>query len=217
MPLLFTKKGEIKMVDRKQLKEKYGDEKVFVVPVSVVQHINDKFEYSKHDAAIWKKYDSLGTYVPRHEAEFEPAMQQIIPYFIIFNEDETKLYLSRRLQGDHRLTDKLSLGFGGHINEEDGYNQCVLKALTREMYEELDIDPITKATYMGTIRDITSSTNDHFGLVFATKAREGEVAIKETDKLEGLWMTLEEVYQNYPKFENWSKYIIDFLYENFKK
>jgi predicted NUDIX family phosphoesterase len=81
------------------------------------------------------------------------------------------------------------------------------------MWEELDIEPLTRATYMGTIRDITSSTNDHFGLVFNVKAQEGLVTIKETDKLVGEWMTYQELFDNYSKFENWSKYIIDHFYE----
>lgn len=204
------------MINRKLLKEKYKDEKVFIVPIQTVQNVNDKFTYSKHDNSIWYKYDNMGKYVFRYEAEGEPSMQQIIPYFIIFNEDESKLFVARRIDGDHRLVDKLSLGFGGHIDECDGYNQCVLKALTREMWEELDIVPITRATYMGTMRDITSSTNDHFGLVFNVRALEGTVKIKEVDKLVGEWMTFEQLYDNYSKFENWSKYIIDYFYESKK-
>ena len=204
------------MVNRKALKEKYGDEKVFVIPVQKVQNIPDKFTYCKHDDKIWRKYDNQGLYINRWEAEGEPSFQQIIPYFFIMNEDESKVFVAKRIDGDHRLVDKLSLGFGGHIDSCDGYDQAVLKALTREMWEELDIDPITKAVHMGTIRDITSSTNDHLGLVFGVKAIEGEVSIKETDKLVGEWMSLEQLYDNYSKFENWSKYIIDFFCENKK-
>lgn len=201
------------MINKKALKEKYKDEKVFVVPVQVVQNIEDKYTYSKHDGNIWRKYDCLGRYMLRWEVEGEPSLQQIIPYFVVFNEDETKVFVAKRLDGDARLTGKMSLGFGGHIDECDGYDQCVLKALTREMWEELEINPVTRATYMGTIRDIASSTNDHFGLVFNVKAIEGQVFIKETDKLRGEWMTFEELFDNYSKFENWSKYIIDYFYE----
>lgn len=202
------------MINRKELKEKYKDEKVFIIPIQKVQHLKDKFNPAKHDKNIWTKYDNTGVYANRWEAEYEPSMQQLIPYFIVYNEDKSKLYVGKRIKGDHRLVDRMSLGFGGHIDECDGTDQIVLKALMREMFEELDIDPISKATYMGTIRDIESSTNDHLGLVFNIKAQEGKVHIKEVDKLEGVWMTKEEIYENYAKFENWSKYIIDFFYEN---
>lgn len=204
------------MINRKALKEKYGNEKVFVLPISKVEGIPDKFCYSKHDNNIWKKYDNQGIYINRWEAEGDSNFQQIIPYFFVTNEDGTKVFIAKRIDGDHRLVDKLSLGFGGHIDSCDGYNEVVLRALTREMCEELDINPLTKACYMGTMRDMTSSTNDHFGLIFGVKAKEGEVSIRETHKLVGEWMTFEQLYDNYSKFENWSKYLIDFFCENKK-
>lgn len=203
-------------MNRKALKEKYGDEKVFVLPVNKVENIPDKFNYSKHDDKIWKKYDNQGLYINRWEAEGDSSFQQIIPYFFVMNENETKVFVAKRIDGDSRLVDKLSLGFGGHIDSCDGYNQVVLKALTREMWEELNIDPITKAIYMGTMRDMTSSTNDHLGLIFGVKAEEGKVSIKETEKLVGEWMTFQQLYDNYSKFENWSKYLIDFFCETKK-
>lgn len=204
------------MMNRQALKEKYGDEKVFVLPVSKVEGVPDKFNYAKHDDKIWKKYDNQGIYINRWEAEGDSSFQQIIPYFFVTNEDASKVFVAKRIDGDHRLVDKLSLGFGGHIDSCDGFEQVVLKALTREMWEELDIEPLSKATYMGTMRDMTSSTNDHLGLIFGIQAKEGQVFIRETEKLVGEWMTMQQLYDNYAKFENWSKYIIDFFCENKK-
>ena len=204
------------MMNRQALKEKYGDEKIFVLPVSKVEGIPDKFTHCKHDDKIWKKYDNQGIYINRWEAEGDSSFQQIIPYFFVTNEDASKVFIAKRIDGDHRLVDKLSLGFGGHIDSCDGFEQVVLKALTREMCEELDIEPLSKATYMGTMRDMTSSTNDHLGLIFGIQAKEGQVFIRETEKLVGEWMTMQQLYDNYAKFENWSKYIIDFFCENKK-
>ena len=201
-------------VNRSKLKEKYGDEKVFVITPDVVSGIPDKFTKQRHDANIWSKYDNIGKYIPRWQAEYNYAFQQLIPYFLVCNQDETKYFVSKRLKGDHRLNNKLSLGFGGHIDECDGYNECVLHALGREMNEELIIEPISKAQFIGTIRDLTSDTNDHFGLAFIIKAEEDKVEINEKDKLEGVWMSKEELFEHYYSFENWSKYIIDYLYEN---
>lgn len=201
----------------KQLKDKYGDEKVFVVPMNIVENIPDKFTKQKHSNDIWSKYDNLGKFIMRYDAEYNPVFQQIIPYFLICNEDESKFFVAERLQGDNRLKGKLSLGFGGHINECDGPIEVVLHALVREMEEELNINPTSKAIYLGTMRDITSSTNDHLGLIFAVKAKEGQVFIRETDNLEGKWMTQEEMFNGYGRFEGWSKYIIDYLYQEYNK
>lgn len=197
-----------------KLKKKYKDEKVFIVPINIVENIPDKFTKLKHDNNIWTKYDNLGKYIYRYDAEHNPVFQQLIPYLLIANEDESKFYVSKRIGGDHRLKDKLSLGFGGHINECDGTNKVVLKALTREMNEELDIDPISNAIFIGSIRDIDSSTNDHLGLVFIIKSQEDNISIKETDKLIGQWMTKEEMFKSYSLFEGWSKYILDYMYKN---
>ena len=200
-------------VNRLELKQKYGDEEVFVLPYQLVEHMPNKLSLCKHDNNIWKKYDTKGTFIPRWEAEFNPTFQQLIPYFFIYNADKTKVYVAERLKGDVRLSHMLSLGFGGHINTCDGPNDVVLNALAREMSEELNIDIIAPFKYIGTIRDIESSTNDHVGLIFYTVAKEGEVSIKETDNLKGKWMTMPELIENYYKFENWSKYIIDSFYE----
>lgn len=202
------------MINRKLLKEKYGDERVFVLPITKIEGIPDKFNHVKNDKDIWTKYDNQGLYINRWEAEGDSNFQQLIPYFFVVNENYTKVFVAKRIDGDSRLVNKLSLGFGGHIDSCDGYNQVVLKALSREMNEELDINPISKAQYLGTIRDITSSTNDHFGLAFSIQAEEDKVFIKETDKLIGEWMSFEQLYDNYSKFENWSKFLIDFFLEN---
>ena len=202
------------MLNKKQLQEKYPDEKVFVLPSNLVQNIGDKFTKCKHDPSIWKKYDNLGLYIPRYEAEYNLAFQQIIPYFLVTNKDESKFYVAKRIQGDSRLVDKLSLGFGGHINDCDGTNEAVLKALYREMNEELNIEPISSCQFIGYMRDLASETSEHFGLIFIVKSEEETISIKETDNLEGVWMTKQEMYDSYGKFENWAKYLLDYLYVN---
>ena len=202
------------MLNKSELKQKYKDEKVFVLPSNLVQNISDKFNKLKHDPAIWKKYDNLGLYIPRYEAEYNLAFQQIIPYFLVTNSDESKFYVGKRIKGDSRLEGMLSLGFGGHINECDGTNQAVFKALYREMNEELNIEPTSSFKFIGTMRDLVSDTSEHFGLIFIIKSEETTISIKETDTLEGLWMTKQEMFDSYGKFESWAKYLLDHFYEN---
>ena len=197
----------------KELKIKYKEEKIFVIPINLIENISDKFTKMKHDTNIWSKYDNLGKYIYRYDAEYNPVFQQLIPYLLVCNEDESKYFVSKRIKGDHRLVDNLSLGFGGHIDECDGTHEVVLKALSREMNEELDIDPVSTARFIGTMRDINSKTNDHIGLIFIVKAKEGDVSVKETDNLEGKWMTKAEMFESYSLFEGWSKYLLDYMYE----
>lgn len=203
---------DLSIKERLALRDKYKDEKIYVIPADKI-NCKDKFTKMKHDKDIWKKYDHLGKYIYRYEAEYDPAFQQPIPYLIVTNKDQTHFYVTKRIGGDSRLKNLLSLGVGGHINEEDGYDEIILKCLIREMNEELNINPISPYQFLGTIRDLGSKTAEHFGLLFIVKA-DTDVSVKEKDKIQGYWMKKETLFDKYTLFENWSKFIIDYLYEN---
>lgn len=196
---------------KQQLKEKYQDEQVFVVPFPVVAGYQDGFDRKKHTSDIWQKFDTVGKYIFRYDAEGEPAFQQIIPYILVIHPNMDRFYVSRRLigSGEQRLVGKSSMGFGGHINPCDGATSVLFHSLFRELHEELDIATVSEAKFIGYVRDLNSATNDHLGCVFIVQA--SEVSVKETDKYEGEWMTYAQIEEEYFKFEDWSKHIIDYV------
>lgn len=200
---------------REELKNKYKDEKVFIVPFDSVKHIEDKFTSSDRCMKNLSKYDVLGTYALRYDVEYNPSFQQLIPYTVIYSPQRDQYYVARRIGGDARLENSLSLGFGGHINPCDGNNNVIHNALKRELEEEVDIKTYSKDNspimYLGNIRDLTSETSDHLGFVFQINVK--TASIKEKDKLKGLWMSKKELIDSYFEFESWSKLIIDHLYE----
>lgn len=200
-------------MNKLELKNKYKEEKVFVVPFESTKNVNDGFTSKKHTKEIWKAFDSIGKYIYRYDAESNPSFQQIIPYIIITNKDGNKIYTTNRIAGDSRLVNKMSIGIGGHINEEDGYIETIFKCAVRELFEEVDIETSSPFTFIGYVRDMISETNDHLGVVLVIKA-ESNVKVKETDKLEGDWKTIDELILNYNKLENWSKYIVDHFVKN---
>ena len=202
---------------KKQLQEKYGDEQVFVVPMLSAQHIADKFSEARQclqcndDLLTLQEWDAKGRYVFRHDAEYNEALQQLIPYVLITDVTGEKFYISRRIAGDARLTGALSLGFGGHINPIDGTTNVIMNGFERELNEEVFIKrKKAPVEFLGYVRDLNSPTKEHIGLVMMVKAR--YVKIKEENVLEGLWMTLPELVDNYHKFESWAKHIIDYLF-----
>lgn len=219
-PFLFLqilKGGTVLIVDnalKAKLVEKYKDEQVYVVPFESVKHIEDKFsaiDTKDNSLKQLAKYDNLGKFILRHDAEYNPIFQQLIPYVLIADPLGEKFYVSKRIAGDQRLIKNLSLGFGGHINPCDGPTNVILNAFRRELQEEVDIKlHDDKIHFIGHVRDLTSSTPDHLGFVFVVKA--DKVRIKESHVLEGQWMTLKELEDNYFNFESWAKYIIDYLY-----
>lgn len=202
------------MVSRKELKNKYKDEKVLVVPFERVKFIEDGFTEIKHDPKIWSMFDN-GTLVYRYETEGISDFQQIIPYILIFNNEKTKLFTTKRIAGDNRLINKLSIACGGHISQDDFGKELLFKAAVRELFEEVDVNPIAPFEIIGYVRDMTSSTNDHTGVVIALKVKD-KVTINENDNLIGEWMGLDELTNNYNRLEGWSKHIVDYFVDKGK-
>lgn len=152
-------------------------------------------------------------------AELNTNYKQPIPYIVVKQGDKIFSYTRLSGGGESRLHDKISLGFGGHINplEENYYSfETVLKENTeRELHEELDIKGDYDLNIIGLINDDLDEVGKvHIGILGVLELhKNGEVSIKETDQLEGKWITIEELKQedNYNKLENWSKIVVDTL------
>jgi predicted NUDIX family phosphoesterase len=193
---------------KEELKAKYRNEKVFVVPFESVESIPNKFSEVKHNKNLWKQFDSIGSYIYRYDAEGEPAAQQIIPYVLILNNTGDKIFATKRIGGESRLLNKVSIACGGHIDEIDGIKEVLFRAAVRELFEEVDVEADEPLKIIGYVRDMNSATNDHTGVVIIAHAV-NEVKVKETNILLGQWMSLQDLIDNYEKLESWSKYIVD--------
>ena len=150
-------------------------------------------------------------YMPRTEAEERPDFKQIIPYVILRQSD--KVFATRRLSkgGETRLHGKISIGIGGHINPVDEQGDMLMKGLWREIHEEVELHSHGELCSCGFINDDSNSVGRvHLGACF-TLETEGEVAVKETEKLEGLWMTLPELKANYDCMETWTQIALEVL------
>lgn len=189
---------------------KYPTEQVFVVPYDNAKHIPDKFTKAASNTKL-STWSNKGKFVLRSDAEYNKSIQQLIPYILIKNVDNTKLYVTRRIAGDKRLQDSLALGCGGHINPEDA-GDIIMDAATRELNEEMNIELAegTGLDFLGYVRDLGSETSEHLGFVFVATAE--KVSVKEKESLEGMWMGMPELVMEYNKFETWAKHIIDYLF-----
>lgn len=150
-------------------------------------------------------------YMPRAEAEEQPAFKQIIPYVILRQGD--KIFVTRRLNkgGEARLHGKISIGVGGHINPVDEQGDMLMKGLWREIHEEVELHSHGELCSCGFINDDSNSVGSvHLGACF-TLETEGAVKVKETEKLEGLWMTLPELKENYDYMETWTQIALEVL------
>ena len=170
--------------------------------------------------ATWtRRIRERGFFVERRWAEKDSSLKQVIPYTLLVHREE--LFLLKRLGkgGEARLHGKLSLGVGGHVNPVDLDGADVLDAgCRRELEEEVAIRaPYTLST-VGVINDDSSDVGSvHFGLVNVARCETPDVAVRETDMLEGGFVAraaLREMARNErERFETWSALIVDRLDE----
>lgn len=152
-------------------------------------------------------------FLPRDRAEEDPSHKQIIPYVVLCRGD--KVFATRRLKkgGESRLHGLISLGVGGHINPEaDGDGGDVLyRGMNREIEEEVYITKKSRPVPRGIINDDTNAVGSvHLGLFFTMEV-DGEVSVRETEKLEGFWISRSELRDRAPEMETWSQLVVDTL------
>src|ERR1041384_5808478 len=62
-------------------------------------------------------------FLPRREAEINPAYKQIIPYALIAFENRVAYYVRGKKAGEQRLVAKGSIGIGGHMRIEENTSE----------------------------------------------------------------------------------------------
>ncbi len=146
-------------------------------------------------------------FIDRPAAEEDPSYKQIIPYVVLTRKG--LVFATRRLNkgGESRLHGKVSIGIGGHINpvDETDRRSVLMKGLERELDEEVYIRHRGELVPQGFINDDGNGVGAvHLGLCFSMEV-EGEVSVKETEKLSGGWMSLQELRGEFDNMETWSQ------------
>ena len=146
-------------------------------------------------------------FIDRPAAEEDPSYKQIIPYVVLTRKG--LVFATRRLNkgGESRLHGKVSIGIGGHINpvDETDRRSVLMKGLERELEEEVYIQHRGELVPQGFINDGGNGVGAvHLGLCFSMEV-EGEVSVKETEKLSGGWMSLQELRGEFDNMETWSQ------------
>lgn len=152
-------------------------------------------------------------FMPRAEVEEDPSYQQIIPYVVFRHGD--RYFLTRRLRAssEKRLRQQYSLGVGGHINPGDVEGgDPVADGLKREWEEEVSYRGHFQSRLLGLLKDESSPVSKvHLGVVFLVEGDSPEIEIRETDKLAGELLTLDEMKIHYLEMESWSQIVYDRL------
>ncbi len=150
---------------------------------------------------------------PRAEVEDDPNFQQIIPYVVFRHRDLYLLTHRLRASSEKRLRKQYSLGIGGHINPGDlSAGDPILDGLKREWEEEVVYDGRFEASLLGLLNEDSSPVSKvHLGVVFLVDGDTPNIRIRETDKLAGELLSLEEMRTFYLSMESWSQHVYDRL------
>jgi predicted NUDIX family phosphoesterase len=177
-------------------------------------------------AAFESSVTRHGFFVQRSAAETNPAWKQVIPYTVVVRAGH--VFLMRRLSkgGEARLSNKLSIGVGGHVNPEDAAPSVddhgvsslhpIDNGSRREIEEEIHVSGDTHLFRIGVLNDDSNPVGAvHVGLV-QLMVVEGEVRVRETEHLEGHFVSPEELVRlrdQGANFETWSKILVERLPE----
>jgi predicted NUDIX family phosphoesterase len=154
-----------------------------------------------------------GAFRPRSAMEVDPAWKQVIPYPVLRDGDAWYLMKRTKAGGDARLHDRFSIGVGGHVNPGDGgLDGDLSAALRREWHEELVVDFVPDFRFVGLLNDDTTPVGRvHLGLVVVGDAAGRPVAIRETDKLSGGFVSTADVAAVGDRLETWSRIAFEWL------
>lgn len=206
-----------------ELKEKYGDAEVAVVPAALVGGALATTGFVEARKGIVREGNVCGQLLhvaenrmrmmPRYLAELDPSFKQLIPYAVVVNSNTGAIFYTRRLKGDSRLAGRASIGIGGHIEA----NESVLGGLYREIKEEIGLTRkhIALMQFCGYINENASEVGSvHVGFVFVLFTQKQDIRCLETEKLEGEWAapeTLKGLWKN-GKLETWSEIVLESIF-----
>ncbi len=185
-------------------------EQVYVVPRGAV--VDDAGWYGLRTDGLDAFVAALerdGRYEPRDRMERDPGFKQVIPYLVLRDGQHYFLMQRTAAGADVRLHGRYSIGVGGHLNPGDG---GLLGGLRREWDEELVADFVPEFHLVALLNDDTTEVGEvHLGAIYVAEAASRLVAIRETDKLSGVFALPAEVQAVADGLESWSRLTFEFL------
>ena len=196
------------------------NEKVLAVEAKHLEEIG-LFQGFHPDASAYYPLVKQSLFIDRAEAEQDENWKQIIPYVMVIRMDGAVLHYRRASHiQENRLAGKFSVGFGGHINPEDGpegsfdtHRNCVIRELREELDLEIPEDLLTTGCLYNTL---TSVDRVHFGfihMIFVTQERAGHLLSRESAILNPQFVNVNDWKPAFDQYEGWSQLCMSHLNE----
>ncbi len=160
-------------------------------------------------------------FMPRSQAEVDPAYKQIIPYVIMTYDGSYLSYVRGRRAGENRLTGLRSIGIGGHINPGDDmplfntdFYETYLAAVEREVAEEVSVETTYTDRIVALLNDESNEVGSvHLGIVHYWILDAPNVNKREQMITQMAFMTIAELQKVRDAMETWSGLCLDKLGE----
>jgi predicted NUDIX family phosphoesterase len=164
-------------------------------------------------------------FMPRWQAEKDPAYKQIIPYVIMTYDGKYLSYVRGRRAGEARLTGLRSIGIGGHINPRDDmplfnadFYQTYITAVEREVAEEVSVQAHHSDHIVALLNDDSNDVGRvHLGIVHYWVLDSSQVGKREQMISQMAFMTLGQLQEVRDTLETWSQLCLDSLAEMCKR
>ncbi|NTU66441.1 MAG: NUDIX domain-containing protein [Candidatus Moranbacteria bacterium] len=174
------------------------------------------------DPAIIDRLAREAHMIEKEQAEKNTDFKQLIPYTVILNPDKRVYTYQRSIKEkdyeEKRLRGKVSLGVGGHIENDESIPDNIRRELQEEV-KGVDRDLMIqkeKLELFGIINDDSDSVGQvHLGIVFILHTGCKVIRSRSGEALWGMFLDAGDVgiiIQKEP-FENWSRLIFSHLLE----
>jgi predicted NUDIX family phosphoesterase len=187
-------------------------------------------EYVPYDEGLFEgMYRSICQFIDRQSAESNDAVKQFVTFTLVFHDRKILIYRRGKFTtASDRLRGQLSVGFGGHVNDEDfdlfsrGGDAFRANA-ARELKEELFLDEIyrerheamDRAKVLGYVNVDDSPDAEHHVAVLiafqhknANLPKKGELSINQLS-----WLDLTTPLNDLSDFDLWSGMILRNIYQ----
>ena len=199
------------------------EEQVLVVERKVVEQVG-MFQGLAFDV---KRYldklfaQGVPRFIPRSQAEVDPAYKQLIPYVLMACDGSYLSYVRGKRAGEARLINLMSIGIGGHINPADDmplfnadFYETYLAAVEREVAEEVSVDTSHTDRIVALLNDESNEVGRvHLGIVHYWILDAPKVNKREQMITQMAFKTIAELQQVRDTMETWSGLCLDSLTE----
>lgn len=174
-----------------------------------------EFDVARYLPALLSREHNF--FMPRSEAENDPAFKQIIPYVLLTHGGRVLHYVRGKKAGEQRLVAKGSIGIGGHMNDADEGlfaldEAAYLEGVRREVCEELHVETRFENRIAALLNDDSNAVGQvHLGVVHVFRLETAAVRKREAMIVNPGFLSPEELRARRENLETWSQICLDSL------